>query len=101
MDPLPPAPDAVVLTPEAERDIADHVAYLDARNPYAADDFHRTLSDEFDRLATRVVDGQLVVLPNGGRCRRWLVHPMAIFYERAPGTLYVLRVYHHARRPLR
>ena len=34
------------------------------------------------------------------RCRRHYVHPFYVYYERHPGVLYVIRLYHHARRSI-
>ncbi|MBK8692026.1 MAG: hypothetical protein IPN17_06900 [Deltaproteobacteria bacterium] len=42
----------------------------------------------------------LVGLRDGSDALRVYVHPVAIFYERDPGVLRVLRVYHHAREPI-
>ncbi len=53
-----------------------------------------------DLLASRVVDGRVIALYTGERYRRWFVHPVSIFYERAPGVVRVVGIYHHAREPL-
>ena len=46
------------------------------------------------------LDGPAALLRSGRRCRRFPVAPVTVFYEREPGVVTVLRVYHHAREPL-
>ena len=46
------------------------------------------------------LDGREVELDTGERCRRIFVHPLTIYYQRAPGEVLIVRVYHHARQPL-
>jgi hypothetical protein len=46
------------------------------------------------------VDGALTTLRSGRRVRRWFVHPLWVYYRRQGSVLEVVRVYHHARKPL-
>ncbi len=97
-----PSPDRIVLTPEAEEDLAAFLAYLDARNPAAAVAAYSRIVDAFALLAAPSprLDGPAALLRSGRRCRRFPVAPVTVFYEREPGVVTVLRVYHHAREPL-
>lgn len=95
-------PDRVSFATTARRDLDAQLDYLAERNPAAS----LALSDSIDAtlamLAGRAprLDGPEVLLDTGERCRRVFVHPVAIYYQRAPGEVLVVRVYHHAREPI-
>lgn len=94
--------DRVELTDEARADLRDVVGYIAERNPTAAESLRAAIERAVAALASTEprMDGVLVSLRDGSDARRVFVHPVAIFYEREPGVLRVLRVYHHAREPL-
>ncbi len=94
--------DRIELALLASVDLADMVEYLEERNPVAAREFLARVADTLSTLAAcdPRLDGPAVTLVTGDRCRRWFVHPVMIYYRRAPALLEVLRVYHHAREPI-
>ena len=94
------APDAVVVSPEAQHDLDALIDHVVLRNPHAAARLLAEIEEAMDLLASRVVDGRMIALHSGERYRRWFVHPVSIFYERAPGVVRVVRIYHHSREPL-
>jgi hypothetical protein len=46
------------------------------------------------------LDGPTAVLLTGAPCRRYFVHPVTLYYDRASGVVVVLHVWHHAREPI-
>jgi hypothetical protein len=52
------------------------------------------------RLADREFEGPEHRLTTGEVVRSWVVPPFRIFYQRRSDALLVLRIYHHARKPL-
>jgi plasmid stabilization system protein ParE len=94
--------DRVELAPKAVADFDELLAYPVERNPTAAVKLRVAVLDDFARLARTSprLDGPAVTLATGERCRRSVVHPVAIYYRRAPGVLEVMRAYHHAREPI-
>lgn len=95
-------PDEVELSAQAQDDLDGLIAYLLAHNPDAAARLSRDLDAALATLAAKVprIDGREVILRSGAPCRRWFVHPVVIFYERAPGRLLVQAIHHHARAPI-
>ena len=94
--------DRIELTEDARADLRDVIGYIAERNPTAAEALRAAVERAVASLASTEprVDGVLVGLRDGSDARRVFVHPVAIFYEREPGVLRVLRVYHHAREPI-
>lgn len=97
----PQPPDAIVLSPDAERDLDRALMLLLERGPASvATTVLDAISSTLASLASRLLDGPVSALSSGERCRRFYEHPFWIYYQRAPGELRVLRIYHHARAPL-
>ena len=94
--------DRIELTVAARRDIDAQIDYLAERNPAAALALSGAIAATLAMLAQREprFDGPEAKLSTEERCRRVFVHPVAIYYRRAPDALVVLRVYHHAREPI-
>ena len=94
--------DRIELTEEARADLRDVLGYIVERNPAAAENLRSAIERTVAALALTAprMDGVLVGLRDGSDARRVYVHPVAIVYEREPGVLRVLRVYHHAREPI-
>lgn len=84
----------------ARRDLDEALSYLDSRSSEAA----RRLASRIDALLRaldgRIFEGPYVTLKNGRTVRSWPLPPFRIYYERRGTKLYVLRIYHSARRPL-
>jgi plasmid stabilization system protein ParE len=101
------APDAVSadrieLSAQARADLDDLIEYLLLRNPGAAVEVSASIDAALTVLAasTPRMDGPAVRLQSGAACRRHHAHPVVIFYERAPGLLFVQAIHHHAREPI-
>lgn len=53
-----------------------------------------------DKLAAGDFDGPEQELTSGERVRSWAVPPVRVYYQRQEDALWVLRIYHQARRPI-
>jgi plasmid stabilization system protein ParE len=88
---------AVVLAPEAERDIADAFLWYRERNQLVADTFRAQVFAIIERIAaaplTRPAD------EHGNRHRVLRQFAYSVFYELTGETITVLAVAHHRRRP--
>lgn len=87
----------VVLAPVAERDIADAFLWYRERNALAADGFRAEVFDVIDHISdaplSRPVDD------DGNRHRVLKRFPYSVFYEVLGGTVTILAVAHHRRKP--
>ncbi|HEU4410908.1 MAG TPA: type II toxin-antitoxin system RelE/ParE family toxin [Polyangiaceae bacterium] len=90
----------VLFSPEAELDLATTLEHLAERNTDAAEALRLDVFRQLSLLDEGAVDGALTTLRSGRRVRRWLVYPLWVYYRRQGSVLEVVRVYHHARRPL-
>ena len=90
----------VTYTEEAVADIVEAITYLNERNPSAAANLDADIARCIERLADREFEGPVSRLRSGAVVRSWAVPPFRIYYQRHPGELLVLRVYHQARRPI-
>ncbi len=90
----------VVYAPEAVDDLQSSIAHIQERNPAAALKVANKIFAAVSLLARGNVDGPTVRLSTGEAVRAWHVKPFRLFYVRAGDELRVLRIYHHARRPL-
>jgi len=90
----------VTYAEEAIADILDAIAYLNDRSPTAASQLDDELAACIERLAAGEFDGPLSRLRSGSLVRSWPVPPFRIYYQRQPGELLILRVYHQTRRPI-
>jgi plasmid stabilization system protein ParE len=73
----------VTYTEEAIADLVEAITYLNERNPTAAANLDAEISQCIDRLAAQEFEG-----------------PFRIYYQRHPGELLIVRVYHQTRRPI-
>lgn len=84
----------------AARDVREQLAYLSERNLEAA----RQLAAELDQLLTaldrRTFEGPMKQLLSGRTVHTWPLPPLSVYYERRGAVLYLVRVYHQARRPV-
>ena len=94
--------DEVVYEVVAQRERDEVIEYIAARNFAAALRLDVEIDAVLDLLARGdpPVDGTAVRLRSGRSCRQWFVHPVTIYYDRAPGRVIVLHVRHHARAPI-
>lgn len=90
----------VTYTEEAVADIVESFTYLAERNPNAASNLDAQITQCIERLAAQEFDGPVSRLRSGVLVRSWAVSPFRIYYQRLPGELLILRVYHQARRPI-
>ena len=90
----------VTYAEEAIADILDAIAYLNDRSPTAASQLDSELAECIEHLAAGEFDGPLSRLRSGSLVRSWPVPPFRIYYQRQPGELLILRVYHQTRRPI-
>lgn len=88
----------VLFAPEAEADFAALIGYLAERNPSAAAKLGQRIFEVIDRLAAEEYQGPETALANGERVNSWPVPPFRIYYQRTPTGLWILRIYHQARR---
>jgi plasmid stabilization system protein ParE len=76
------------------------VEYIAKDNPRAASSLADRVFALVDRLAAGEFDGPEHRLSNGQLVRSWPVPPLRVYYQRLAKELRVLRIYHHARRPI-
>lgn len=95
-------PDSVEFTATARGELDEALEYIAARNPGAAIRLRTAIGARLAALAAPHprVDGPAVSLINDVSCRRSFVHPLTLYYDRAPGLVLVLHVRHHARDPI-
>lgn len=87
-------------TEEAIVDIVEAISYLNERNPTAAAILDAEVAQCIKRLAAQEFDGPVSRLRSGAVVRSWGVPPFRVYYQRHPGELLIVRVYHQARRPI-
>ena len=90
----------ITYTEEALADILDAIAYLILRSPAAAPNLDTDLAACIEHLAAGEFEGPLSRLRSGSLVRSWPVPPFRVYYQREPGVLLILRVYHQTRRPI-
>ena len=90
----------VTYTEEAIADIVGALTYLNERNPTAASKLDAAIARCVERLAEHEFEGPVSRLRSGAVVRSWGVPPFRIYYQRHPGELVILRVYHQKRRPI-
>ena len=84
----------------ATRDLRATVEYIARRNPSAAQALSDRVLRVVEQLAAGDFEGPEQRLRSGRLVRSWPVPPLRVYYQRRPDELVVLRLYHHARRPL-
>ena len=90
----------ITYAEEALADILDAITYLNERNRTAASNLDTDLAACIEHLAAGEFEGPLSRLRSGSLVRSWPVPPFRIYYQRQPGELLILRVYHQTRRPI-
>lgn len=90
----------VSYSEEAIADILDAITYLNERNPTAAAHLDADIARCVERLAAGEFEGPISRLRSGSLVRSWPVPPFRIYYQRHPGELFIVRVYHQTRRPI-
>lgn len=90
----------VLFTDDALLDLEAAVSYIAERNPAAARRLGDHVLDVIDQLAAGDFEGPEQQLSTRERVRSWPVPPFRVYYERRPGVLVVLRIYHQARPPI-
>jgi plasmid stabilization system protein ParE len=90
----------IVLADEANEDLKSTLRVIAEHNPFAARGLRERVRKTLRQLARRDFEGPEIELISGGRCRSWPVPPLRIYYQRRSDALHVVRIYHHARRPI-
>lgn len=91
---------SIRLSRSAAKDLRDHVTYLHEENPRAARQLLAELDELLTSLDARVFDGPEKTLLSGRVVRFWPLPPLNVYYERRGDNLHVVRIRHHARRPI-
>ncbi len=85
----------------ARRDWREHVEHLGHEDEGRARREGREILDAVDWFAALHLDGVQTRIRGWSRpLYKWPLYPFLLFYERRPAGLYVVRLYHHARRPI-
>ena len=90
----------VIISPAAEADLADARDYLAQTSPKAAHELLSRFGEVTQTIASGLIGGREVVLKDGRPAQRWPMPPYTIYYRKEGNGVEVLRVYHHARRPI-
>ena len=91
----------IEYAPAARRDLQDIADYLDIESPVSTDPALNAIAALLERLERREFEGPEHVLLRTRRVvRSWPLPPFRIYYQRRADVLYVLRIYHQARRPI-
>jgi plasmid stabilization system protein ParE len=90
----------LLLSPEAEEDFRALVEHIAERSPAAAAGLGEQILTVIDHLAAGDFDGPEQRLTTGDVVRSWPVPPLRIYYQRRDDALWILRIYHQARRPI-
>lgn len=85
---------------QAKADLIEIRQYIARDNSAAAKREIARIKAAIHLLATATVDGRKVLLQNGNIVHVWLISSYRLYYWRSAKELNVLRVYHHARRPI-
>ena len=89
------------LTADALRDLAEYALFVAASDHVAAARETERLREDIKRFALLPADGRPVRIKGVKEpVRRWSLPPFIVYYKREPDKLIVLRIYHHARRPI-
>ena len=94
--------DDIEFSAVARAELDEALEYIAARNPGAAIRLRAAIGAALTTLALPQprVDGPAAQLTTGVPCRQRFVHPVTLYYDRAPGVVTVLHVWHHAREPI-
>lgn len=90
-----------VLARGADRSLRRYLYHVWADDPVAASHEAARIHAALERFAGSFVDGVQVALAGWQRpLRRHYIHPFHVYYERRVGELLVVRLHHHARKPI-
>ena len=84
----------------AAKELREQLAWLFERSPQAAKHLLTELIALLGDLEARAFEGPEVQLQSGRMVHSWPLPPLRIYYERRGSVLYVVRIYHQARRPI-
>ncbi len=84
----------------ARADLLATIEYIAERSPKAAEELGGRVLAIIERLADGDFEGPEEHLRSGKLVRSWPIPPVRIYYQRRDDSLVVLRIYHHARRPI-
>jgi len=85
---------------QAYADLSATIEHIARNHPVAAEALSSRVMRIVEQLAAGEFDGPEQRLRSGKLVRSWPVPPLRIYYQRRADAFVVLRVYHHARRPL-
>ena len=85
---------------KAGADLRAAVEYVAERNPRAAEELAERVFALIARLADGEFEGPEEHLRSGKVVRSWPIPPLRVYYQRRDEAFVVLRIYHHARRPI-
>lgn len=91
---------SVRLSRRAQKDLREYIVWVAERNLQAARNFLDDLDALLGDLDQRAFEGPTVQLTTGERVCTWPLAPMRVYYQRRGAVLYVVRIYHQARRPI-
>lgn len=91
---------SIRLSRIAARELRDHLTYLAERNPQAARHLAAGLDELLAALDGGAFEGPEKQLLSGRLVRTWPLPPLSVYYQRRGAELYVVRIYHQARRPI-
>ena len=84
----------------AAKELREQLDYLAERSPQAARDLAAGVKALLADLDTGAFEGPEVQLRSGRPARTWPLPPLRIYYRRRGDELFVVRIYHQARRPI-
>jgi plasmid stabilization system protein ParE len=90
----------VVWSPVAADEFDATIGYLAERNPLAGRKLAEAVLAAIDRLCAEPLDGRPHRLRTGDVVRGWPVPPLRVYYQRAEGVLFIVRVYDQRREPI-
>jgi plasmid stabilization system protein ParE len=92
---------SISFSPEARADLQEALEYLSKHSLPAAERLHEGLAHLISQLDRREFDGPELRLKRTGEIvRSWPLPPWRIYYQRADDVLWLVRIYHQARRPI-
>ncbi len=89
----------IEFSEEAEADLAEAISFIAEHSPRAAHALRIRIATVLERLAASELDGTASVIA-GIAIQSWPVPPYRIYYLRVNEGIFVVRLYHQARKPL-
>jgi len=91
---------SIRLSRVAARDLREQLVWLDEHSPAAARQLATDLDELLAALDERAFEGPETQLLSGRTVRTWPLPPLRVYYQRRGTELFVVRIYHQARRPI-